>query len=110
MTDDHIFWELLLDMPDIEAVRELQSRRSELIQRKTEITDYWRGRYVKRSEEDNETIVAIDLALIKVNEEIKFRNRCLDSVSWRNAVRAIYGEEGYLACREWIVMNDRKEN
>lgn len=105
MKDDQIFWERLEDMPDIEALQELSQRRESMVARKTEIIDYWRGRFKKMSAEDTESFASIDLALVKINDEIKTRNRRMDNASWRAAVRAIYGEEGYVRCREWMLIN-----
>lgn len=105
MNSDNVFWERLLGMPDIEALQELSQRREGMVIRKTEIVDYWRGRYRKMSLEDTESIASIDLALVKINEEIKTRNRRMDNASLRAAVRAIFGEEGYAKCREWMMIN-----
>lgn len=92
-------------MPDIEAVAELSLRREELVARLAALVEYNRGRYIKTDEIDGQKKHTIDATLTKINEEMKFRNRRMDSVSWRNAVRAVLGEDAYNQCRDWIMIN-----
>lgn len=106
LTDDEMFWDRLLDMPDVEAIQELHDRRAKLVERRIEINAYWAGRFVKRTEEDVETTNMIDATITKINQEMKERNRRLNNATWRNAVRAVCGEDAYLKCREWIVINE----
>lgn len=105
--DDAFFWERLQDMPDIEAVGELSLRRTRLVERKRELIAYWDGRYAKKDHKDSAELAGIDLTLTKVNEEIKMRNRRMDNASWRNAVRAVLGDDAYNLCREWVIINER---
>lgn len=53
-------------------------------------------------------IAQIQCSLSVINERIKHYRKVANSLSWSNAVKAIFGQEGYEQCREWMVANEVK--
>lgn len=106
MSNEQIFWDRLEEMPDIEAVQEINIRQENiglenamLVNAKAESRD--------RREIDRlgATIFENTALLTKLNAKRKFLNQRIDRLSWRNAVKANFGDEGYLKCAIWIEAN-----
>lgn len=103
-------------LPDIEAEGEIIQRRethkleyASLLNEKVLIFQRT-GARTKEIRELNlaMSLIASDLSLL--NEAlIKLRQR-MDRLSWQSAVRALYGDEGVLQCKLWIIQNDDNPN
>lgn len=100
--DDEVFWLRLEEMPDVEAIQELRLRRDGVLDRVRFMQNDDRGRFVPQHGDE---IYASQRLLTLLNDELRNRNIRLDSLSWKNAVTAIFGEEGYEKCRIWKAQN-----
>lgn len=87
------FLDLLADMPDLEAVEEIDTRLQRIKDDRKDIGEA-RGRQAEREalnlEEDQ-----LRLRRGKLCDRIERRK-------WSKAVRAVYGEEGLERCLEWM--------
>lgn len=52
-------------------------------------------------------VVSTDLS--RLSEAIKVVRRKIDDTSWRRAITAVYGQEGYEKCRLWMAINTPME-
>lgn len=87
------FMERLLDMPDIEAVEEIDTRLQRVKDDRKAL-----GQDKGRTEEREHLNAEEDqLRLRRVN----LVNR-IESRKWSKAIRAVYGEEGLEACLAWM--------
>ncbi len=105
------FLDVLVDMPDIEALQEIELRKERLsayqqeLQKELQRADLTTRR---RKEAGGDLLIAAkDLSRLNIRrKEINMR---LDRINWAKAVTAIYGQEGFTACREWMAMQtDRR--
>lgn len=103
MTDnDAVFWERLHDMPDVEAEIELVLRRHALTDENAALIAFRVGRYGSEADEAGMRLLRNQAALTRLTEELKMRRRRMERANWAAAVTALYGQEGYAACRLWI--------
>ena len=106
---DEIFWDRLHGMPDVEAVHELTLRRDSITLENAMLhTEREREHKVKQMQRLGVAIIANQSLLTKINTEIKVRNKRITCAGWQEAVRAIYGPEGYFKCREWMELEKLK--
>lgn len=106
MQSEQIFWDRLIDMPDIEAEQELLLRRDELVLQNAMLSQEKNSAKNRFIERDLGTAMAENNALLtKVNDEIKIIRQRMDRLNWRNAVKAVFGDDGYLKCRQWMEAN-----
>ena len=89
---DVAFWERIADMPHVEAIEELQARRAELVAEKAD-----------RDGSEDQSLAAL---LTRINAEIKRINLLRNRVQWKDAVKALYGQDAYDACAAWIAQQD----
>lgn len=107
MDDDIIFWERLVEMPDVEALDELRRRRTKSVARQQHLLGFIRGRTGKDRDEAARELDMINVLMVKIKEEVRIRNDRMDNYNWRNAVRTLLGPEAYDLCKEWIMVNGR---
>jgi hypothetical protein len=97
---------VLLDMPDIEARQEIDLRKShmslQLAMLNAELLKV--GKKSKQGEAIGSELFTIAHDLAQLNLRRKEINDRMDRISWAKAVTAIYGQEGFTACREWMAM------
>ena len=101
-----VFLERIQEMPDIEAKEQLVLRQDrELL----ELNMLSKAKEAAKNKSDSAAIGAeiataqrdlgrLRRVLVEINER---RSR----IEWGRAVTAIYGQEGYAACREWMEMH-----
>ena len=101
------FLERVSEMPEIEALEQLEMRRENAamqlatVQReRAELEE--RGRRNGEWRRLGQEVPIIGADLSRLNLAIKQINRRMDAISWAKAVMAIYGAEGFAACREWM--------
>jgi len=87
------FFDLLADMPDIETVDEIDTRLQGIVDTRQALGES-KGQLAKRQalnyEEDQ---------LRLHRHKLVFR---LEQRKWSKAVRAVFGDEGFDQCMEWI--------
>jgi uncharacterized protein YmfQ (DUF2313 family) len=103
--DDALFWERLHGMPDSEAEIELVMRRHALIDEIAALNAFRNGCYTREADEAGVRIGAHQAQLTRIGDELKLVRNRMDRANWRRAVRAVFGEEGYLLCVHWIMDN-----
>jgi hypothetical protein len=100
-----VFLERIADMPDIEAREQIVMRQDAaslemgLIQ--TALSEAT-GDEAKRLCREI-TVIHYDNGRLK--RALKEVNMRMDRIHWSKAVKAIYGDEGWMACRMWMEMN-----
>lgn len=107
---DKVFWERLAEMPVIEQEQECVLRREHVALRlamlhgeKVAAED----RHDKREASRIGVAMFEDNAQITVlNERIKYLRRLLEAISWRNAVKAVLGQEAYEQVVLWRVREE----
>lgn len=82
---EQVFWERLADMHLEERISVLKDRRAELKENLA---------YGTPSQ-----TVETEAAIIRINDEIKRVNRLLHNNVWREAIKNVFGEDGYLLVR-----------
>lgn len=88
-----LFLDLIADMPDIEAVEEIDKRLQN-------IHDIRRGIAAGKEYDGDREALNIDEDGLRVRRaKLVFR---MEQRKWSKAVRAVYGEEGFLRCMEWM--------
>jgi hypothetical protein len=99
--------DILLDMPDIEARQEIDLRKDHLALELSMLQ-------CERAKADKKSKLWADIGaammvtakdLARLNIRRKEINERMDRTSWAKAVTAIYGQEGFEACREWMAMH-----
>lgn len=104
--EDAIFWERIAEMPWVEAEQECVSRREQLAGRIQELTIERMSAVLKHREEVGTEIADCAAQLTRLNGRIKYLRKAQDNVNWRKAVTALWGQEGYEMCREWLVREE----
>jgi hypothetical protein len=115
------FLDYIAFMPDIEAEGEIIQRREAVKLEFNMLTTLRHDEVVRtgvgKGKNKSKTLVEIgaaisvigsDLALL--NEALKKLRQRMDRTAWREAVLALYGEEGVLQCKLWIIQNDTNPN
>jgi hypothetical protein len=100
--DDVVFWDRLFDMPDIEAIHELRIRKDDLVLQKAVLHGEKANATLRDANLITQSLIENDALITKINAETKMRNLRMDRTAWRNAVRAVYGDEGVEKCVVWI--------
>lgn len=110
MISDQVFWDRLQDMPLAEAEQELVLRREEnalvlamLQKEKSEA----KNKFIEK--DIGNEIFNVMSQMTKINERIKYLRKLQDKVTWKNAVRALYGQDAVEECVIWIETNGRAE-
>lgn len=93
--DIEMFFDLIADMPDIEAIDELDGRIDAIRSQRKDIGDA-KGRQDEREELSTQE----DRCRVR-RAKLVFR---IEQRKWSKAVRAIYGDEGLNRCLEWMRM------
>lgn len=103
--DEQVFWDRIADMPDIEAKHEFMRRKDDLVlqnamllQQKTAAENFDVGHEIGVAMQENVALASL------INSELKIINERMERLSWKSAVKAVFGEEGYLKCRQWMEM------
>ena len=108
------FLERIAHMPLEEAEEELVLRKEqaslELGMLQTELHRLGeRGTGTKRKSAEGlqvgRAIAVVNTDMTRIGEALRAVRMKLDATSWRSAVKAVYGEEGYEKCRLWMAMN-----
>ena len=109
--EEAIFWDRLQGMPWIEAEQELVLRRERLA-----------AGHVRMSEKKEKALRVGNLSLARhigremdaanktmtvLTERIKFYRKRQESAKWANAVKAIFGQDGFEACRVWMAQQEQ---
>lgn len=105
------FLERIAEMPDIEAEQEIVLRKEHaalevaMLQREL-------AREKARAGAKSAAVIQIGHALqvcaqdnTRLNASLKDVRARMERLSWGNAVRAVFGSEGYEACRVWMEAN-----
>lgn len=108
------FLERVGQMPDIEALEQLELRRENCAQQMAVITTAraeLESRGIRNADwrRLGQEIVVIGADLSRLNVAIKQVNRRMDRTSWAMAVTAIYGQDGFAACRQWMAAMSVRE-
>lgn len=115
MNSDATFWDRIHDMPPCEAELECTLRREEnslkiamlqkelvrIMDRTGVKTKEWRSIGVEISK--------IGAQNTLLNERAKYLRRLMDKLQWKEAIRAIYGDDGVAQCAVWIEQQYRHE-
>lgn len=105
---DSIFWDRLADMPFAEAEQECVIRREnnslEIAMLQQEISAILDRTGVRNQEAKS---IGSEMAGIMaqntiLNERIKYLRRLQDKVKWKEAVRAVFGDDAVDQCVVWI--------
>lgn len=109
-----IFLDRIADMPDLEALEQLEMRRENAVAQRAVMTTA-RAELEADGRKDAEwrrlgqEVLVLCADLSRLTLATKQINRRRDMTSWAKAVTAIYGQEGFNACRQWMAMfTDRK--
>lgn len=105
--NDEIFWERLEEMPDLEAEQELVTRRLIIVRENAELVQKRAGNSSKFGQELGIRISQNSLQLTLLNDRLKEVRQRMDRASWRKAVIALYGQEGYEECVAWIMQEEQ---
>lgn len=110
--DDAMFWERLLDMPAVEAEQECVLRREQnclqmavLTGEMAKVQAEHRGGWQTEMANLRAGLTDLQSQLTKLNERIRELRQLQHRISWRNAVMALYGEDGVAACLVWMEQN-----
>lgn len=87
------FLDLLSDMPDIEAVDEIDTRLQRIIDDRKAIGN------AKNRNDEREALNLEEDQLRLYRHKVIFR---IEQRKWSKAVRAVFGEEGFEQCMEWM--------
>lgn len=98
VVDDAMFWDRVADMPAWEAEQELVRRRERLTVENDEMLAH-KGR---NGDEFGVRIMANNRQLTMLNERIKYLRNLQAKMHWKDAVRALFGQEAYEQCVVWI--------
>ena len=117
MIDEQFFWERISGMPMFEAEQELVFRKEGILLENAMLAHeracLLESRGKKNEQEANRIGVAISencALMTKISERIKYLRRAQDSIQWRKAVVAIFGQDGYEACAVWVAQNDEAQD
>lgn len=107
LREDEIFWARLSEMPWLEAEEECVKRKENLnLQIAMLLTAKNESRSKNESERIGREIQALHQTHGMLTDKIKWYRTRLSQVTWQRAVTAIWGKEGYDACRDWMVANE----
>lgn len=93
--DIETFFDLIADMPDIEAIDELDGRIDAIRSQRKDIGD------AKGLQHEREELSTQEDRCRVRRAKLVFR---IEQRKWSKAVRAIYGDEGLNQCLEWMRM------
>lgn len=104
------FLEIAAEMPSIEAEQEIMLRKEtaclELAFLNTELAKY-------NGDKKHPIVREIGLAIQVVAQDLSLLNAALKEVrarmertKWSEAVRALFGEDGWAQCREWMAAQE----
>ena len=106
MNDDAIFWERLQDMPIWEAEQELVLRREgNVLEANMLLMERDKLLAVGMHKRARELMSAHQERLgqnTKINERIKYLRNLQNRLQWKEAVRALFGQDGVEQCVVWI--------
>lgn len=114
MSDDDIFWERISEMPFSEAEQECVIRREHnvleiaMLQGEIEKIKSRTGLKANGSKECRDIGVVLMGVMGQntlLNERIKYLRRVQDKINWKEAVRALYGDDAVEDCKLWIEQN-----
>ena len=110
--DDEVFWDRLEQMPAWEAEQELVLRRERnqlelavLTVARSEVSERPGKQSKREAERIGVEIQSINRQMTRINERIKYLRRLMDRLQWKEAVKAVFGDEGYEQCVVWIEQN-----
>lgn len=106
MNDDDLFWDRIEEMPLIEAEQELVLRREKnnltIAMLKREQETAWPQ---KEKDKIGVEMFQVMAQMTKINERLKYIRKLQDTIRWKNAVKALYGQEAVEQCLIWIEQN-----
>lgn len=100
---EETFFLRLAEMPLVEVESELTLRRIILVAENIELQKYCAGRDVVS--EFGVRMHGNNRQLSMINDELKRIRNVMDRTNWRNAVKAVYGQEAFEKCYLWIEQN-----
>lgn len=111
-----VFLERVREMPDIEAKEQIEMRREGLsLQYNLLLTARQElAPFVARDSRDRAEYRRLGVELVTIGYDmgvlrvaLKEINARMDRVNWAKAVTALYGQEGFNACRMWMAAAER---
>jgi hypothetical protein len=106
MDDDAIFWDRLAEMPFEEHEQECVLRRERVIRQIAMLREKHRDAIGKEANQIGAAIDQDNAQLSRLNERIKYLRRLMDTISWKNAVKKVLGEEVYEQLIVWRVREE----
>lgn len=107
MNEEEMFWDRLLEMPDLEAHQELLMRKDKITLENAMLQTEKNSAENLREEMDIGATMQMNNALLtKIGSHLKIINLRMNRLSWQNAIRAVYGDDGYIKCREWVMTHE----
>lgn len=107
--EEAIFWERLRGMPAVEAEQECVLRREYMLLQmnmlKNQKPEPGPGR-IREQKRINEEIWLMQQTIGVINERMHFYRNVRNNASWSNAVKALFGQDGWNQCREWVVAQE----
>ena len=107
------FLERVKHMPDLEAEQELLMRREsnaeELAVAQSQIAEIEQrcGSKTKEARELGQHLQVIGADNSRLGVALRLLRDRMERTRWSKAVRAVHGDEGWAACREWMAMTSR---
>lgn len=98
-----VFLERIQDMPDIEAKEQIVLRQDRAL---LELSLLTRAKEAARREKEADSIKAeiatVQHDLGRLKRVLTEVNERMSRIAWGRAVTAIFGQEGFSQCREWM--------
>lgn len=107
--EEAIFWERLRGMPAIEAEQECVLRREYMVLQINMLNQQKPEPGPGRIREERliaQELVQLQTSISVINERIKYYRKVRNAANWSNAVKALFGQDGWNQCREWVVAQE----
>lgn len=108
------FIEHVRHMPDIEARQEIEKRLDSLSLQMSLIQSARAELNDTRKDRAEHAKLGVELQIIasdngRLRRMLKETNQRMERINWAKAVTALYGQEGFSACREWMAVQYERE-
>jgi hypothetical protein len=104
------FLEVVQEMPDIEAEQQIVLRKEqaamELAMLNTELAKYGKDKKHPTVIEIGHAIQVVCADNVLLNARLKEVRERMSRLQWSEAVRAIFGVDGWAQCREWMAAQE----